>query len=104
MECCFLFAVDEHGESTAPISVGTPSGQVIVVFREENETMQLIARYLGEQLAEIKSINSLCFEFSSIQEAALDFKQAFFLNGVTFVMDSDPVVVQLVAGLRQRGY
>jgi hypothetical protein len=84
--------------------VGTPSGQVIVVFREEGETMRLIARYIGEQLGGIQRINLLCMEFSSLQEVAREFKKAFFLNGVTFLMESDPVVAELVAGLRQRGY
>jgi hypothetical protein len=105
MDYYFLFAADENGEATSPISWNTPSGKIIVVFQDENETMAVIAAYIASQIRGVHGINSVCWEFSSIEDVAWKFRQAFLnMESVSFLLDSDPVVAQLVAGLRQSGY
>jgi len=67
--------------------------------------MDVIARYAIDRLREGSGITSMHFAVFSPEEAARELKEGFMVpDDVIFLMDSDPIVAQLVASLRQRGY
>jgi hypothetical protein len=105
MQCYFLASVDKRGRPTGCVSLPTPSGQeVVILFRGENEKMNLIGQFFADRLPKgSHGIRTMYMEVSSFEEAARELQQTFLdLDAVTFLVDSDPFVTQLVAFLRQR--
>jgi hypothetical protein len=105
MRCYFMVTVDNRGQPNGCPSLPTPGGQeVVVLFQGENETMNLIGQFFADRLPEGSSqIRSMYMDVSSYEEAARELQQTFFVDAVTFLLESDPFVTQVAAYQRQRG-
>ena len=102
MQCYFLVSVDEHGNVVGPVSLNIPGGRFIVLFQDDaSEYMDVIGDYVIYHLPKGHGIRSAYFESSSFEETVLEFREAYVIpDSVSFIMDSDPFFVQLVASLR----
>ena|SRR5690242_11343045 len=99
MEYYLLVGANEEGDVFGPICFPSPDGVVIVLFQDQvNERMTALAHHAYADLPEGYVISSLPIEGSSIEEAARQLKEDYpGLNDAKFLMDSDPLVAQLVA-------